>query len=241
MNLALDIGNTSIKAALFDAAKPVEALELQAEELTSLCQRAAVERVVVSKVGQSEDWKSFLPEALQREVHVLGVESRLPIHVNYATPHSLGYDRVAAAVGAAMLYPHKPLLVVDAGTCITIDYVAAEGVFCGGAILPGINLQLMALHEHTALLPTVPFDSRHEEVMPALAGTTTEECILAGTASATALTIEAFVQRYVEQYPDLQVLLTGGDATWLHRVATYTHTWDSLLLLKGLNTILTMN
>ncbi len=241
MNLALDIGNSSIKAALFDQEMLVEAMELQPHDLAAVCQRAAVQRVVVSKVGRNEDWKQALPTDLQQEVHVLSTASRLPISLSYATPHTLGADRVAAAVGAVSLFPRKPLLVVDAGTCITIDYVDAQGVFCGGAILPGINLQLTALHEHTALLPAVPFDSRHEETMPSLAGTTTAECILAGTATATALTIEAFVHRYAAQYPDLQVLLTGGDAAWLHRVAAYNHTIDSHLLLKGLNTILSLN
>ncbi len=241
MNLALDIGNTGIKAAIFDHEILVEAMELQAADLKALCQRAAVQRVVVSKVGSNEEWKQALPATLQQHLHVLSTASRLPISLSYATPHTLGADRVAAAVGAASLFPHRPLLVVDAGTCITIDYVDEQRVFCGGAILPGINLQLTALHEHTALLPAVPFDSRHEKPLPSLTGTTTAECILAGTASATALTVEAFVQHYTARHADLQVLLTGGDAAWLHRVASYNHILDNHLLLKGLNTILTLN
>ncbi len=241
MNLALDIGNTSIKAALFDQETLVEALELQAGDLADVCQRADVQRVVVSKVGRNDEWKQALPTALQQHVHVLTTASKLPVTIAYATPHSLGMDRVAAAVGAVSLFPRTPLLVIDAGTCITIDYVDEHGVFHGGAILPGINLQLTALHEHTALLPAVPFDSRHEETLPAMVGATTAECILAGTATATALTIEAFVHRHAALHTDLQVVLTGGDTAWLHRVATYHHTWDNHLLLKGLNTILTLN
>ncbi len=241
MNLALDIGNTSIKAALFDQEKLTEAAELQPHDLAALCQRVAVQRVAVSKVGRSDDWRQALPTALQQHVHVLSSASKLPITLSYATPHTLGADRVAAAVGAVSLFPCRPLLVIDAGTCITIDYVDAQGTFRGGAILPGINLKLTALHEHTALLPAVPFDSRNEETMPSLVGTTTAECILAGTATATALTVEAFVNRYATQHPDLHVLLTGGDAAWLHRVVCFQHTLDNHLLLKGLNTILSLN
>mgnify|MGYP000136417762 FL=1 len=81
--------------------------------------------------------------------------SELPIKIGYATPETLGLDRIAAVVGAVMQCPDKAVLIVDAGTCVTYALLTADGTFAGGNIAPGIRLRLRAMHEHTGKLPLI--------------------------------------------------------------------------------------
>ena len=81
----------------------------------------------------------------------------LPLEVRLEHPEHIGMDRLAAATAAAQLRaPRRAALVVDSGSAITVDYLSAEGVFMGGAILPGLGLAARALHQFTDLLPLVP-------------------------------------------------------------------------------------
>ena len=86
--------------------------------------------------------------------------SHIPIQIGYATPHTLGLDRIAAVVGALMQQPGVPVLIVDAGTCVTYDLLTADGTFVGGNIAPGIRLRLLAMHEHTGKLPHISDEGR---------------------------------------------------------------------------------
>lgn len=241
MNLTIDIGNSSVKAGLFEGERLAEAMELPAEELPAVCRHDGVERLIVSCVAQGISLQSLLPAHLQHHVHYLSAASHLPFRIDYATPQTLGTDRIAAAAGAMKLFPSSPLIVIDAGTCITIDFIDAQRVYRGGAILPGIHLKLAALHEHTARLPQISFDSRTASALPPLTGKSTEDSILAGVATATAMEVEGFVSRYTAACPGLRTVLTGGDAPYLHRVASYPHATEEHLLLQGLNAILSMN
>jgi type III pantothenate kinase len=241
MNLALDIGNTHIKAGLFNKDRLEEVTTLLPRELSSLSSHAEIHQVIVSNVGRKVDLQDLLPGFPQDSIYHLAATSRLPFVIDYATPQTLGADRLASAAGAITLFPGTPLLVIDAGTCITIDFIDTQAVYHGGAILPGFHLKLEALHHFTAQLPQVPFDSHTAASLPSLTGKTTEESILAGVVSATVLEVESFVRHYATRYPDLHVVLTGGDSPYLHRTASYLHTHDESLLLKGLNAILLMN
>ena len=163
----------------------------------------------------------------------------LPIRLDYKTPETLGADRIADACGAAGLHPGESCLVIDAGTCITVDFIDSKGVYHGGAIMPGLQMNLQALHTFTAKLPLI--DLEGVEKAPVL-GRSTEESILAGTIGATLLALAGYVALYKEKAPNLRVLLTGGDAKYLLASGT-NNGWEHVqnLTLIGLNEIMIYN
>ena len=224
MNLTLDIGNTAVKWATFEG-----------RELKDC------------GVGMPDGWlakadhtlacaSGNLPEDIA--VERLTAATQLPIKLDYKTPETLGADRVADACGAWGLHRGEACLVIDAGTCITVDFVDAKGVYHGGAIMPGLKMNLQALHTFTAKLPLI--DLEGVEKAPVL-GRSTEESILAGTLGATLLALAGYVTLYKEKAPGLRVLLTGGDAEKL--MASGANGWEHVphLTLIGLNEILIEN
>lgn len=114
--------------------------------------------------------------------------SELPIKIGYATPETLGLDRIAAVVGAVMQCPDKAVLIVDAGTCVTYDLLTADGTFAGGNIAPGIRLRLRAMHEHTGKLPLIDDAGETPEI-----GFSTETAMRAGAVLGIAYEIEGYI------------------------------------------------
>lgn len=162
--------------------------------------------------------------------------SRIPVKIGYDTPHTLGLDRIAAVVGAAMQRPGVPVLIVDAGTCVTYDLLTADGTFAGGNIAPGIRLRLLAMHEHTGKLPLVGDEGEIPEI-----GFSTETAMRAGAILGVAYEIEGYIARLNETYPELFVFLTGGDALKLAAKIKSRIFVDENLVLTGLNRILQEN
>ena len=143
-------------------------------------------------------------------LRILSAETPLPITLDYATPKTLGPDRIAAACGAQKIgNPECAKLIVDAGTCITIDYLDRNGVYHGGAILLGITMKFRALHTFTAKLPLL---DNIDPYQPYVTGRSTHESMAAGVLTATRYEVEGFVRHYRQHDPATQVLLTGGDA-----------------------------
>ncbi|MDY5970007.1 MAG: type III pantothenate kinase [Bacteroidales bacterium] len=242
MNLALDIGNTRIKAGLFGKKeKPRETLFVLPEELFLLLQRDDVDRTIACHTGK-------MPLALTEhaanggrgKVHVLSHSSKLPLALDYDTPDTLGMDRVAAACAAEAMFHGKPILVIDAGTCITIDFVDANAHYKGGAILPGLRMRFRALHDYTAALPLVEFDPE-KDAATMQSGRNTTDSMKAGVIAATCYEILGFMGTFLGKFPNLEVALTGGDARFLRSYARLGCYMDEHLVLKGLNRILLMN
>lgn len=233
MYLTVDKGNTRMKWALFEGDRLVRLSET-GEPLP----REGVERAIVCATGALE-LESLGLEA--ERVTVLTADTPLPIALDYATPETLGPDRIAAACGARCLCQGRGCVIVDAGTCITVDYLDAAGVFRGGAILPGIEIKFRALHTFTAKLPLLTtVDATQEPVT----GRTTREAMEAGVLTATRFAVEGFVAHYREREPGARVLLTGGDANWLWgegRLRVEDCVWEPYLVMIGLNEILKEN
>lgn len=226
MNLTLDIGNTAVKWATFEGRTLVDCGHGMPQALMEKAYR-----VLASASGDIS--------TLSPELPILNSSTPLPITLDYKTPETLGADRIADACGAVSLHPGEPCLVIDAGTCITVDFVDANGTYHGGAIMPGLRMNLQALHTFTAKLPLI--DPEGVEKAPVL-GRSTEESLLAGTLGATLLALAGFVALYKEKAPGLHVLLTGGDAERLMAAGT-TSGWEHLphLTLIGLNEIMIYN
>ena len=227
MNLAIDIGNTAVKWALFEG-RTLVANGDNMKELADHINHA--DNVLACASGDIS--------AIGKQIPVLTSDTSLPIKLDYKTPQTLGADRIADACGAWSLHPGEACLIIDAGTCITVDYLDAEGVYHGGAIMPGLGMNLQALHTFTAKLPLICLDG--VEKAPVL-GHSTEESIVAGTLGATMLALAGYVALYKQKSPTLRVLLTGGDAPRLTAAGATGWEYVPQLTLMGLNEIIIHN
>ena len=227
MNLAIDIGNTAVKWAAFEG----RTLTAHGDDVKELADRIKqTDKVLACASGELPNLGKHLP--------VLTSDTLLPIKLDYKTPQTLGADRIADACGAWSLHPGEACLIIDAGTCITVDYLDAGGVYHGGAIMPGLNMNLQALHTLTAKLPLI--DLKGVTKAPVL-GRSTEESIVAGTLGATMLALAGSVALYKQKNPTLHVLLTGGDAERLTAAGATGWELAPRLTLIGLNEIIIHN
>lgn len=240
LNLTIDQGNTAAKMALWDGDRMVDiAIE---RDLTP----AAIERFI----SAATDVKAALycsvachgNDIINGIAHMIPKVIRLssaidlPIGIDYGTPGTLGADRIAAAVGAWATYPGQPLLVVDAGTAVTYDYVTADGRFAGGNIAPGMSMRLEALHRFTARLPEVevPWEIKYDSFL----GHDTASAMILGAVYG----ILGAVTYYRNHLPDgTQVVMTGGWATELSKLCDFDVNVEQHLVSKGLNRILLYN
>jgi type III pantothenate kinase len=237
MNLVIDKGNTRTKAALFSGFDRKESFyweEWGVEELEEMKKRG-ISRVILSTVsGLAEEVEGFLKQTFT----YLRLDARtpLPFQNTYETPETLGKDRLAAVAGAQRLFPGEGCLVVDAGTCITLDFLTAEGLYLGGNISPGIRMRLKAMHEFTHSLPEVK-----PEKPDSMLGKSTGSALLNGGFLGTAMEVNGFIQALSERYGQFKVLLTGGDAEYLAGYLKSKIFVNPYLVLIGLNEILMYN
>jgi type III pantothenate kinase len=243
-SLVLDIGNTAAKYGVFHGSALAEGGSIAAPaELREVVQRVGAEHVLLASVAApAEQWAAELTDALPSRVLTLQPGTTpVPLHNAYATPHTLGADRLAAAVGAAYLLPGRPVLVVDAGTCIKCDLVTADATYQGGSIAPGLRMRLQALHAFTGRLPELPLPSPAEAATLAVCGTDTRSAMLSGALLGAAAEVNGVVDSYRAQYPQLAVVLTGGDAAFFESRLKGRIFVISELILLGLHRILVHN
>lgn len=209
-NLVIDIGNSGLKLAIFHQRKLVHKILLQQIDPTQvrqLVKEYEVENSLLSSVGQDA-------EAIANLLKTITVYQRfssntaLPLINEYKSPETLGSDRLAGLMGARFIYPDQPVLVIDAGTCITYDLIDDKSRYEGGSISPGIQMRLKALNHFTGKLPLVDFDPDFE----GLIGRDTLESILSGVINGVVAEVEGFIQKYSQRHDYLRVILCGGDA-----------------------------
>ncbi len=238
-NLTIDIGNTRAKAAVFDNSRLEERRAWETWSFETIFDWATnhrVENVILSVVGTplSDEDKAMI--ASRFRFVELTAATALPFRNLYATPHTLGKDRIAAVAGAYALFPGQNCLVIDAGTCITYDVLTAEGAYIGGNISPGIGLRFRALPAFTANLPLV-VPGETEEML----GNSTESAIRRGVQLGAVWEMEGAISAIRQRWPGLNVLLTGGDADFFVKNLKTRIFANPDLVLEGLNKILTYN
>jgi type III pantothenate kinase len=157
----------------------------------------------------------------------------LPLKIDYKTPTTLGFDRIANCIGAIKLFPKVPLLVIDSGTCITYNQVGASGVFLGGNISPGVEIRFKSLHHYTAKLPCLSPIEWEKKL-----GNTTEEAIRNGVMLGVLFEMKGYIEQMQSQENDLKVVITGGNAHWLRNELENEVFWCENLGLLGLNEVL---
>ena len=166
----------------------------------------------------------------------LSADTHIPLTNAYSSPRSLGMDRLAAAVGAWSIQPGHDLLVIDAGTAVTYDFVSADGVYHGGNIAPGIEMRFKSLHDYTGALPMV--DSEGD--IPLL-GKDTETAVRSGVINGIRYEMDGYLAKMTSMYPSLLVFLTGGDAEFFDIKAKSTTFAIPDLVLRGLARIYECN
>ncbi|GAA4308805.1 type III pantothenate kinase [Nibribacter koreensis] len=236
LNLAIDMGNSRIKVGFFEGGSLVrESIFTDLSQIGEALKDQEVQHVIVSSVRKT-------PEKLSNVVPLLGkqllfsAQTPVPLQNAYATPSTLGVDRLAAAVGAQHLFPERNCLVIDAGTCITYDIVEAAGVYQGGSISPGVNMRYQAMHTFTGKLPLLSGTD-----LPPRPGKTTEEAMKSGVLYGAVAEMEGMIQHYERQYKSLTVVLCGGDAPFFESTVKARIFVIPELVLIGLNRILEYN
>lgn len=241
MNLVVDIGNTRVKCAVMEAGECIaqrNAERLSPVLLDELLAAYAVGQAIVSSTrGDASDVAAMLRRRVARVVEFTA-RTPVPIGCDYLTPETLGRDRLAAAVGATVLWPGRDVLLVDFGTAITIDRVSADGVFRGGCISPGLRMRFRALHEFTAALPLCEaFESEDPEPL----GRSTREAIRSGVVQSILFEIEGHIARARREIDDPCVIFTGGDAKYFAKRIKNTIFANRNPVFYGLDRILEFN
>lgn len=239
MNLIIDVGNTRIKIAVFNEGELIHneiiTQEKFLQKALELIIKYECRRGVISSVGTSN--KSEI-KVLKSKLDLiqLNSETKIPFINKYATPKTLGVDRIALASSAISKYPNKNVLIIDAGTCITYDFINEEGFYLGGAISPGIKMRYKSLNSFTKKLPLLNVSEATN-----LIGDSTENCIHSGVLNGVINEIDSLIYKYREKNRDLTVVLTGGDVKFLSNKLKNGIFANPNFLLEGLDSILTYN
>ncbi|MGJ5642520.1 type III pantothenate kinase [Formosa sp. S-31] len=240
MNLILDVGNSFVKLAVFEQNIILDKEKCLLEDFFKKIKKKIksypeIEKCILSSVvNLDEDLLNVLKKELQ--VLILDRDTPVPFKNLYATPKTLGIDRIALVSAAASQFPNRNVLVMDAGTCITYDFISEDSAYLGGAISPGITMRYKALHDYTAKLPLL-----EKEVPLNLIGDSTVSSIHSGIVNGMVQEIEGVVANYQSKFPDLTIILTGGDANFLSKQLKSSIFANSNFLLEGLNSILQFN
>lgn len=237
MNLSIDLGNTYAKTGLFSEGKLVEAnWNLTYQELVDYVQSIHPQYIMTSSVSYSEEQLMDEFSKITPDIYLLKSTTPVPISKLYDTPETLGADRVAAAIGAKVLYPQNNCLVIDMGTCITYDLVDENNNFQGGIISPGVRMRFKAMNTFTKRLPLL-----EPEEIPSLIGKNTKHAMQSGVMNGLLAEINGLIEEYGKVLTNINVILCGGDATYFANRIKYPNFVVPELVLIGLNRILEYN
>jgi len=207
-NLLIDIGNSSVKMARSRGDALEEVIRVDNEDIIggalSLVEGYTIDVAVISSVRDCQSICDFV-ESISRKTILLNGLTDLPIKIGYETPHTLGPDRIAAAVAVNGMFPGEKALVFDLGTAITIDIISEKGEFLGGNISPGMDIRFKALNSYTGKLPLCEKPLRINDI-----GSSTTEAIEAGVV----LGIMFEVEGYLQKYQDYRAVFTGGNSLY---------------------------
>ena len=237
MNLVLDIGNSSAKFGVFQDSQMIGGMGSVAhEKIVETIKHQNPKNMIVSAVGKYEETLPALPGTT---IYLTSM-TPLPITLNYNTQESLGVDRIAAAVGAAVLHPGNDSLIIDAGSCITYDLLTGGKIFQGGIISPGVRLRTDSMHTLTKDLPLISLDDSIGKEVPFI-GKSTLGSMQSGVLHGMLGEINSIVEKYQEKSHNIRVYLCGGEAKYFEKRLKASIFAVPELVLVGLNKILEHN
>ncbi|MFL2643708.1 MAG: type III pantothenate kinase [Flavobacteriales bacterium] len=240
MNLIIDIGNTNTKIAVFEHDNIIEIDIINAENTIKainkfLCKYKAINKAIISNVSETNN-STLINKISIDNVYYLSDKLKLPFNNMYKSKETLGSDRKALVSAAIKHYPNNNVLIIDAGTCITTDFIDASGNYHGGSISPGINMRYGVLSEKTSNLPKL------ERKYPLhITGSSTEDSIHSGIINGIVYEIREYISEYQKQYNGINIILTGGDSDFLSKPLKISIFANRNFLLEGLNFILNLN
>ena len=242
MNLCIDQGNSRTKIALFKKdgriVKNLLYKSFTSADVERLFSLYPIKNSIVSTVANIDAAVVNALNRLSQHFILFDYLTPLPIANCYETSETLGQDRIASAVGAATLCPDKNLLIVDAGSAITYDFVSAEQGYLGGNIAPGIKMRLTVLHQMTKKLPQVEVE---QNALTPLFGKNTKEAIAAGVVRGVVFEVKGYMRALSEQGIDFVAFATGGHAPYILNGVKDGMRHEPNLVLIGLNKILEYN
>tara|TARA_Y100001968_G_scaffold329525_1_gene379063 strand:- start:724 stop:1443 length:720 start_codon:yes stop_codon:yes gene_type:complete len=238
MNLAIDVGNTHVKLAIFNNNKIIDHLtttKLSVDYLKNIqCNYPSIKNIGFSNTGAPINGLDIFCQESKIKLIKIDATCQLPISINYNTPATLGSDRIALCVGAYINYPGATL-VIDLGTCLTYDLLIRDQ-HVGGQISPGFNMRLLSLTHYTENLPKLNF-----ELTSDIIGQTTKDSILLGVYEGVLFELEGIIQKYKSRYSNIKVVLTGGDVDFVKKRIKNINFINPYLLMEGLNYIIASN
>ncbi len=214
MILAVDAGNTRIKTAVYENNKLVSQHFFDQANIENGFKNIFVTykniiKIVVSSVSNL-DVDVFRSICIQHPIDFITREHNFPFNNLYLTPKTLGIDRMVLASGAVFKYPAKNRLIIDAGTCVTYDYINENNNYLGGAISPGLRIRYTSLNQYTSKLPLLNTDYPLNII-----GNSTSEAIHSGVVNGLVFEIEAIIANFTANNSNFIIILTGGDAEFL--------------------------
>ena len=234
MIIAIDVGNTKIKVAVFEQDTLILKEEYTNETLLDgvkffLKKFPKSNKTIISSVSNVLEEVILLLKS-ETEVHILSNKSDFPFENKYSTPLTLGMDRKVLVSGAVLKFPKQNCLIIDAGSCITYDFVDADKNYFGGAISPGIDMRYKALNNFTAKLPKLELDESEYFI-----GDSTNQSIHSGVVNGVIYEMEGFINDYLREKKYLTIILTGGDALFLAKRLKNPIFANSNFLMESLN------
>ena len=244
--LAIDMGNTRTKIGYFKGKQLVDVWYSSPTELQEVLESflATFEggdlHVGWISVNHSLDlsqwpiWKGIKQVKALKEY---ASTDSFPLRNAYATPETLGIDRLVAVLGAMQLVSVPPLLVIDMGSAITYDVVDHSHTYLGGGISPGMKMRFRALSEFTARLPLVQPQKKFD-----LVGNSTHDCIRSGVVNGLLEELEGIIERYKREFSsELSVIISGGDAPFFEKRLKSVNFVEQNLVLLGVRELLSLS
>ncbi len=240
MNLIIDAGNSSVKLGAFSQGRLLQQRVVPNEDLLNgvnqlIDMYPGIKHGIVASVSLlQEDQIRNISSKIN--LYIVDQKLKLPFNNLYATPETLGADRIGLIAAAVLHYTDQNTLVIDAGSCITYDMITAQNDYLGGAISPGLRMRYRAMNQFTSRLPDLE-PVEFEDFI----GNSTENSMHSGVINGLCLEIDGVIDQYRSRFGHLTVILTGGDAQFLSnrlKNAIFAH---SNFLLEGLNFTLEYN
>ena len=238
LNLVIDLGNSSLKVALFDKNVMTNKFIYSNQSLniiSDLFKNNVIDNSIISNVSTID--KNIL-DFLKINSNLISINETtdLPFINLYKTKNTLGHDRIALVSAAAIDFSNENVLIIDAGTCITYDFKNSKNEYLGGGISPGIQMRFKSLNSETSNLPlsTINHDNK-------LIGDDTDSSIKSGIVNGVVSEIDGIINQYQERFKNIRIILTGGDSNFLLKKIKNTIFADQNFLLKGLNYLLENN
>ena len=238
MVLTIDVGNTNVKVAVFKQFNLTDKFVFQKNNFQNNFQIIFKKypnhsKAILSSVSMLDE-KDIVWLKNQIEIIEINANSVFPFTNKYTTPNTLGTDRMVLAAGAVIEYPNQNILIIDAGTCVTYDFITNKKEYLGGAISSGLRLRYQSLYNYTDKLPLLQNNTPDNFI-----GNSTAQSIHSGVVNGLCYEIEGFISEFSVKNEQFTIILTGGDAIFLANRLKSTIFADENFLLKSLHQLYT--